>query len=349
MVNIVVVEDTLVSNETLIDAIQQMNLEGGTPTIKKFSWNAGLTKDQFQEKILQIEKGGSEAVEIPDGILDAMKDADYLFVHLAPVSKAMLDAAQNLKLIGTCRGGLEHIYMPGVREKNIPLIHVIRNAEPVADFTLALMYTETRNIARAHLSIRQGQWRKSFSNDPYKTVLANQTVGLIGLGYIGKLVLKRLNALGINVIVYDPYVDQGKIANQGLKVEFYDDIKEVFKSANIISLHMRVTPETTNMINKDLIGLMRPDGYLINTARAAILNKDDLVDALQNKRIAGAALDVLWEEPIPEGDPLLTLDNITLTTHIAGDTVDAIPRAPYLLKDVINEYLKTGISDMLVK
>lgn len=347
---IVVVGDALVSSETLIDASKQIQFPENDKHIefKIFEWFSDLKKEQFQEKILEIEKNGPECVPIPDGICEALVDADYLFVHISPVSKAMIESAKKLKLIATCRGGLEHIALDSVRQKNITLIHVIRNAEPVADFTVGLMYAETRNIARAHYEIKNGHWRKGFSNDPYKTVLANHTVGLVGLGYIGKLVAKRLNALGVKVIAYDPFVDRAKIVKEGINVEFLD-FDQVIKQADILSLHMRLSPETENMINKDVIKNMKPNSYIINTARAGVLNKADLIEALQKKKIAGAALDVSWVEPIEEGDPLLDLDNITLTTHIAGDTIDAIPRAPYLMKSVLNDYFKVGFSDMLIK
>ncbi|QIQ21982.1 2-hydroxyacid dehydrogenase [Zophobihabitans entericus] len=346
---IVVVGDALVSSATLIDAAKQINFpDKGEVQIKTFEWFSDLKKEQFQEKILLIEKNGPEAVDIPAGILEEIVDADYLLVHIAPVSKKMIEAAQQLKLIGTCRGGLEHLALESIKAKNIPLIHVIRNAEPVADFTIGLMYAETRNIARAHNAIKNGEWRKGFSNDPYKTVLANHTVGLLGLGYIGKLVVKRLNGLGVKVIAYDPFVDMAKIKAEGLDVTLHD-LNTVVSQADILSLHMRLSPETENMINKDIINQMKPGSYIINTARAGVLHKGDLIEALQNKRIAGAALDVSWVEPIEPGDPLLSLDNITLTTHIAGDTIDAIPRAPYLLKTVLNDYFRTGVSDMLIK
>lgn len=343
---VVVVGDTLVKSDDLAQAAQQMNL-GADLDIKKFEWFNNLTKDQFQEKILQIEKGGSEAVPIPDGILEELKDAEYLFVHIAPVSKKMIEAAPKLKMIGACRGGMENVNVEEATKHNIQVIHVIRNAEPVADFTLALMYVETRNIARAFYSIKEGKWEKSFANDPYKTTLKNLKVGLVGLGHVGKLVAKRLNALEIETCGYDPFVTASDIAREGLKITLLD-IKELFKTCDIISLHMRVTEDTKNMINKDLISLMKPSAYLINTARAGVLKKDDLVEVLDKHLIAGAALDVFWEEPIPQGDKLLELDNVTLTTHIAGDTIDAIPRSPYLLKDVINDYLAKGFSAMQV-
>lgn len=347
MVKVVVVGDCLVSSETLKEAAQQLDL-GADIEVVEFNWHAELTKDQFQEKILLIEKGGPEAVDIPDGVVHAMRDADYLLVHIAPVSKEMLENAPNLKLIGTCRGGLEHVAVETVKEKNIPLLHVIRNAEPVADFTVGLIYAETRNIARGHKDAMAGKWTKAFPNDPYKTTISNLKVGLIGLGYIGKLVVKRLNALGVEVIAYDPFIDQEKIRKEGLSVAF-KELEEVFSEADVISLHMRVTPETTNMVSDHLLSLMKPSAYLINTARAAVLDKNALISALKDKRIAGAALDVIWKEPIEKTDPLLQLDNVTLTPHIAGDTIDAIPKSPYLLRDVINAYFKLGISDMLIK
>ena len=347
MVKVVVIGDRLVSSDTLKEAAQQLAI-GADVQVVAFNWYAELTKDQFQEKILLIEKGGPEAVDVPPGVIEAMQDADYLLVHIAPVSKEMLQAAQQLKLIGTCRGGLEHIATEVVKEKGIPLIHVIRNAEPVADFTVGLIYAETRNIARGHRDVMAGKWTKAFPNDPYKTTLSQLKVGLIGLGYIGKLVVKRLNALGVEVLAYDPFVDRQAIRQEGLHVTLRGLVVG-FADVDVVSLHMRVTPETTNMVSDRLLSLMKPSGYLVNTARAAVLDKDALMKALQEKRIAGAALDVIWKEPIEMDDPLLQLDNVTLTPHIAGDTIDAIPKSPYLLRDVINAYLEHGTSDMLIK
>ncbi|MED2006248.1 2-hydroxyacid dehydrogenase [Brevibacillus laterosporus] len=343
---IVVVGDALVSSNDLEKAAHQLNINENKE-VEKFEWYSQLTKDEFQEKILEIEKGGSEAVDIPEGICEALVDADMLLVHIAPVSKKMIEAGKNLKFIGASRGGMENVAVEAATERKIPVFHVIRNAEPVADFTVALMYAETRNIARAHHAIKEKRWDKAFSNDPYKTTLANHTIGLIGLGYIGKLVVRRLNGLGVKAIAYDPFVDIEKLRKEGLDIEL-KGLEEVFSEADIVSLHMRVTPETTNMVNDHLLGLMKPSAYLINTARAAVVDREALVKALQNKQIAGAAIDVFWTEPLPENDEFLSLDNVTLTTHIAGDTIDAIPRSPYLLKDVLNDYFEKGYSDMQV-
>ncbi|CAD7482657.1 2-hydroxyacid dehydrogenase [Lacticaseibacillus paracasei] len=347
---VIVIGDALVKSETLKKAVEEMSFTTGINTeIISYEWHSDLTKDEFQKQILKIERGGPEAVDLPEGILKDMPHADYLFCHYAPISKEMLEKSQHLKLIGTCRGGTENVDLEAVREKRIPFLHVIRNADPVADFTIGLMYAETRNIARAHCAIENGKWQKVFSNDRYTTVLSNLTVGIVGAGYIGKQVIKRLNGLQVPVQAYDPFADSKRIHGEGLQVTFIDSLEKLFKTSDIISLHMRVTPQTKNMISKQYLSLMKPNSYLINTARADLIVKDDLVSALKAKQIAGAALDVSWVEPIPDEDPLLALDNVTLTPHIAGATVDAIPLSPFLLKNVVNDYLVKGYSDMLIK
>ena len=140
---------------------------------------------------------------------------------------------------------------------------------------------------------------------------------------------------------------QEKVDEIGLDVKMVSK-EELFKTADIITLHLRVTPETKNSINKEYIGLMKPTAYLINTSRAGVLDKDALVEALQNRTIGGAAIDVFWEEPVPKDDVLLTLDNLTMTPHNAGNVVDALPKSPLLLARTIKEFWDTGKSDMVV-
>ncbi|MDN6835736.1 MAG: 2-hydroxyacid dehydrogenase, partial [Lactococcus lactis] len=319
-----VIGDALVPADNLEKAALSLNIEQPVELVK-YNWFPNLGKEAFQEKIKIIEQEGPEGMEIPDGVLDDLADTDYLLVHIAPISGKMIAAAPQLKLIGTCRGGLEHIALDEVKKRNIPLIHVIRNAEPVADYTLGLIFSLTRNIAFSHVQVMQGKWPKRFANDPYKTTISNLTVGLVGLGYIGKLVAKRLNSLGVKVLAYDPFIDKEKLKLESIEVEFLG-LEDLFRQADVVSLHVRVTPETKEMVNEHLLKLMKPSSYLINTARPDILQKDAFTRVLEDHNIAGAAIDVVWEEPIPIDDPLLKLNNIIITSHIAGDTVDAIPR-----------------------
>lgn len=346
MIKIIVVGDALVSSENMEKAAYMLHLNDEIK-VEKFEWFSELSKDEFQKKILLIESSGSENIPIPDGILAVLPDADYLLVHLAPVSQTMVRAGTNLKMIGVSRGGLENINIQEAAKHNIPVIHVIRNAVPVAEFTLGLILAETRNIAKSHYSIKTGGWEKEFSNAFYKTTLSNLKVGLVGLGNIGKLLVEYLQALNIEVQAYDPFVSAEELMRENITVKKVS-LQEIFENSDIVSLHTRLTEETTGMINKDLLFLMKKNAYLINTARAKLVNKADLLEVLQNKKIAGAALDVFWTEPIPVNDPFLKLDNVTLTAHIAGDTVDAITRSPYLLKNVMNDYFAAGFSKMII-
>lgn len=346
MSKVIVVGDTFVSADTMKESVASMGIPEPLKIVS-LEWQAEDSQEEFQRNLKLIEQKGPEAVDLPAGIVEEISDAEYLFVHLAPISHALLARAKNLKLIGTCRGGVEHIDLVAAREKNIPVVHVIRNAKPVADYTIGLIYTVTRNIALSHAAVMRGEWPKNYPNDPYRTTLSDQVVGLVGLGHIGKMVAQRLNSLGVKVIAYDPFVDQEKVLRSGLDVAFVS-IEELFAQADIISLHMRVTQETEGLVNERLLALMKPGAYLINTARSGLLVKEAFVEVLRERKIAGAAIDVVWEEPIHPDDPLLGLDNLVLTSHIAGDTVDAIPNSPFLLAKTVHEYLKTGESEFVI-
>lgn len=149
------------------------------------------------------------------------------------------------------------------------------------------------------------------------------------------------------MIAYDPFIDQEAVRSSGIDLTFVS-LEALFKHSDIVSLHMRVTPETENLIDRKLLALMQPSAYLINTARPDILVKADFIEVLKKRKIAGAAIDVVWEEPIAADDPLLGLDNLVITSHIAGDTVDAIPKSPLLLAKTVKDYLQTGVSEFIV-
>ncbi|MDU5333788.1 2-hydroxyacid dehydrogenase [Enterococcus sp.] len=346
MSKVIVVGDTFVSAKSLNEAVASMGIPEPVEIVT-LEWRTEDSQEEFQRNLKVIEKEGPEAFAIPVGIMKEIRDADYLFVHLAPVPRKLIEQAKNLKLIGTCRGGVEHIDLAAAREKKIPIIHVIRNAEPVADYTIGLIYTVTRNIALSHAAVMQGDWKKSYPNDAYRTTLSDQIVGLVGLGHIGKIVAQRLMGLGVKVIAYDPFVDQEKLLSSGLEVEVVS-LEELFSKSDIVSLHMRVTSETEKLVDEELLALMKPSAYLINTARPGLLVKEAFINVLKERQIAGAAIDVVWEEPLQLDDLLLKLDNLVITSHIAGDTVDAIPNSPFLLAKKVHEYLKKGESEFLL-
>ena len=342
---IVVVGDTLVSSEYMEEQAKRL-FPGRNKEIVKFDWEV-TTRNEFQKVIFDLEKNGPQARKLSLDIIKELETADVFLGHFAPLSEETLYYAKNLKLIGTCRGGLEHIDVDAATKRNIPVIHVIRNAEPVAEFTISLILNECRNIARSHEAIKKGLWLKTFPNSKFTTVLLEQKVGLLGLGAIGKLVAKKLGNLGVKVIAHDPYVVKEELEQVGISIELVS-LKELFQEADIVSLHIRLSEKTEKLINMELLSLMKPNAYLINTARAGILDEDAIIKVLQERKIAGAALDVFWQEPIPTDHPLLNLENVTLTSHIAGDTIDAIPKAPKLLVNEIIEFLNHEKNDMVV-
>jgi D-3-phosphoglycerate dehydrogenase len=342
---IVVVGDTLVSSDYMEEQAKRL-FPNQNQEIVKFDWEI-TTKKEFQKVISILEKDGPQARDLPKAIIKELETAEIFIGHFAPLSKDTLEKARNLKLIGTCRGGMEHIDIDAATKRNIPVIHVVRNAEPVAEFTISLILNECRNIARSHEAIRKGIWLKTFPNSRFTTVLSEKKVGLLGLGAIGKLVAKKLGNLGVKVIAHDPYVVKDQLEQEGINIDLVS-LKELFQEADVVSLHIRLSEKTEKLVNKELLSLMKPNAYLINTARAGILDEDAIIKVLQEKKIAGAALDVFWQEPIPENHPLLKLENVTLTPHIAGDTVDAIAKAPKLLVNEMIEFLNHKKYDMVV-
>ena len=341
---ILVIGDVVVSLDLLVEAAKSLVPDAEIVTTY---WDTGA-RNEFSRHSLNIEKNGPTAEKIPEDAYEKIVDADMLLVHFCPVPADLIEAGKNLKLIGTCRGGMEHVDVAAATAHNIPVIHCIRNAECTSDFAVGLMFAETRNIARAHMALMNGNWRKTYVNSGYTTSMCDMTLGLMGLGNIGKLVAKKCLGIGMKkVIAYDPWLKQEQLDAQGLDVTLVSE-DELFSTADIVSLHMRLTPETANAVSERQLSLMKPTAYLINTSRAGVLDKDALVKALQDRTIGGAALDVFWDEPIPEGDPLLELDNITLTPHTAGQVVDALPKSPLLLARKIREFWDNGTSDMVV-
>lgn len=331
---IVVVGDAYVSVDDLTRAAVSLGFSDAE--IIPLLWGDG-DKNHFADEVTLIERGGPDAVSCPEGLAAALEEAEVLMVHFCPVPRAVLEGAKKLKLVGTCRGGVENLATDVLTQRGIPLVTIIRNAQAVAEFTLGLMLTETRNIARSHRDIMAGRWPTDFPNSEHTSTLCNLTVGLVGLGNIGALVAQKLAALNIPVIGYDAYMSPEAMAT--LPIRPVDSMEAVFREADVVSLHLRLTEENRGLVNRRLISMMKPTAYLINASRGGLIHEGDLCDTLRKHGIAGAALDVFTDEPLPASHPLLALDNVTLTPHIAGDTVDAIARSPYLLAEKLQHYL----------
>lgn len=345
--NIVIIEDRFVAAEAFEEGLASSKVNVGT--IKKVSWGP-TSQEEWAKKQLNIERNGSEAEPGPEGIDEILAECDLLCVHFCPVSRAMIEKATNLKAILTCRGGLEHINVEAATERNIPVINCIRNAIPVAEFTIGLMISATRNMATSHHDMMQGKWNKDFLNDGSTYTIMNQIVGLVGLGNVGVEMAIRLKAFGCRIIAWDPYADMKRLEANGIAdvIEFKDTLEDVFREADIVSLHLRLVPQTEKLIDKKFFALMKPTAYFINGARGGLINQDDLAEALRERKIMGAALDVFDSEPLRSNSGLTELPNVTITPHIAGKTEEAIPKSPLMLFKEVDGILEKNLTTRIV-
>ena len=210
--------------------------------------------DKLQYRRLEVEKNGPEIEVLDETIEKEGQDANILMGLFVPVSSKVMDTMPNLRIVGVSRAGLENVNVEEATKRGILVFNVQgRNAHAVSDFTVGMMLAECRNIARAHYAIKNGTWRKTFVNSDVVPEIGGRTVGLIGFGYIGKLVAKKLSGFEPNIIVYDPYTSEEDIKNAGAtKVE----LDELLKNSDFISVHARLTDSNKGMIGEREISLM---------------------------------------------------------------------------------------------
>ncbi len=307
-------------------------------------WEPSWDKLQFRR--LEVEKKGPEIEPCEPLVLEHGKDAQVLMGLFIAVSSKVMEAMPNLRIVGVSRAGLENVNVEEATKRGILVFNVMgRNAHAVSDFAVGMMLAECRNIARAYHSIKNGEWRKTFCNSDSIPELGGKTVGIVGFGNIGRLVAKKLSGFETNTIVYDPYTPAESIEEAGCKAV---DLETLFKTSDFVTVHARLTEQNKGMIGASLIDSMKSTAYFINTGRAGLVDQDALAKALKEKRIMGAALDVFTTEPIAKDSPFLELDNVTLTTHIAGTTSDALNNSPYLLSADIASFLKDGKARFII-
>jgi D-3-phosphoglycerate dehydrogenase len=274
-----------------------------------------------------------------------LKEAEIFIVGYEMVSESLLKKLNKLKVIACTRSNPVNIDLKATVKLGIPVIYTPgRNSNSAAEFTMGLLLSEVRNISRAFHALKKGEyvgkevedinnyvekddvvWNLS-GESPYKKFkgyeLSGRTIGFIGLGNIAIRLVNLCKAFNMNIAAYDPYCCRENAERLGVKLL---DLNELLGMADFVSINCKVSPETKGLIGKEQLSMMKSSAYLINTARASIIVQDALIDALTNKKIAGAALDVFWDEPIPSNHPLLQLDNVTITPHLAGASKD-VPR-----------------------
>jgi phosphoglycerate dehydrogenase-like enzyme len=264
-----------------------------------------------------LKQGGFELVYhgqptqlTEDQLLHYLSGIDAALAGSEPYSARVITAHPQLKVIARVGVGYDAVDVEAATRADIAVaIAPGTNQGSVAEHTFTLMLALVKNLIAQHLGVRSGQWPRG-TNIP----LRGQTIGIAGLGRIGKAVATRAQAFEMQVIAHDPYPDTKWAEQHGVPLVSF---AELVRRSDFLSLHMPALPETTHLINAKTLSTMKPTAYLINTSRGAVVNEADLYQALKEKRLAGAGLDVFEQEP-PGNSPLFQLDNVVFTPHAAG-------------------------------
>lgn len=300
------------------------------------------TRHKMRDTVKCIELGGRDKCKLPDGYLEAVEDAEVLMVHLCPVTKEVLQRAKKLKYILCNRGGTENVDVDAALERRIMVItNPAHNANAVAEFTIGAMFSELRNIARSHMAVKNGDWREKYPNSGRIIELKDLTVGIVGFGNVGELVCEKLSGFGCKILVsnlFEPEHTNPRINWE--KVQFVE-FDELIMKSDVISLHAR-SKSKEPLFGKREFKMMKKNAVFINTARSYMVDYKALYDALAQQLIEGAAIDVFEVEPLGADHPFVSLDNITLTNHRGGDTVNSYLDSPAMMLEELKAFLTTG-------
>ena len=272
----------------------------------------------------------------PEQLLQEIGQYDGLIIRSATkVTAEVIEKADNLKAIGRAGIGVDNIDIEAATKRGIIVANAPEsNTVAAAEHTLGLMLAAARHIPAADTSLRGGEWKRS----SFKGVeVSGKTLGLVGLGHVGAIVARGAHGMGMRVLAYDPYVSEDRM--RAMNVDRAETTDEVFENADFISLHVPRTPQTMGMVNEETLGKMKSTAYLINVARGGIVDETAIYNALKEKVIAGAALDVFMEEPNTES-PIFTLPNVVVTPHLGASTAEAQDRAGITAAEQVATALK---------
>ena len=253
------------------------------------------------------------------------------------LTRDLIDQAERLKVIGRAGVGVDNVDVDAATRRGI----VVANAPEstvvsAAEQTIGLLVALARNIPQAHAALKEGRWERSRWGG---VELAGKTLGVIGFGRIGQQVARRALGLGMNVVSYDPFVGQDRFRDLG--VEQAESVEQLLETAEFVTLHSPLTDETRCLIDREAIARMRPGARLVNAARGALVDEQALVEAIRSGKLAGAALDVFSAEPY--AGPLLELDQVVVTPHLAASTDEAQDRAGVIVAEQVAAALDGGI------
>jgi D-3-phosphoglycerate dehydrogenase len=266
-----------------------------------------------------------------DGLADAIAPYDALIVRSQTrVTAEVVEAGENLKVIARAGIGLDNVDLEAATRRGVMVVNAPQsNIVSAAEHTIALLLAQARGIPQADAALRRGEWAR----ERFRGVeLAGKTLGVVGLGRVGAMVVHRAAAFGMRIIAFDPYVSKDRAREMG--VELMPTLEAVLVQADFVSIHLPRTSETESLIGDREIGLMKQGARLVNTARGGIVDEDALVKALKDGHLAGAALDVFAEEPAT-ASPLFEFEQVVLTPHLGASTVEAQDKAGTAIAEMV--------------
>lgn len=304
-----------------------------------------LVSDNLSKQGVEILQKAGLTVDVKtkmpkEELLREIKQYDGLIVRSGTkVTADVLAAAPNLRIIGRAGSGLDNVDLAAATKRGIVVMNTPGgNTVTTAEHTFAMIFALARKIPQATASMKAGRWDK----EKFMGVeLYNKTLGIVGMGQIGSHLAKLAQGAMMQVIAYDPYLAEERARKMGVEIM---GLPELFRRADVITVHTPLTAETQNLINRATIATMKEGVRLINCARGGIIHEQDLYDALKSGRVAGAAFDVFDEEPVKRDHPLVGLDNFICTPHIGASTTEAQENVAIAIAEQMVDYLTRGIA-----
>lgn len=342
--NVLLCGDPQQPSEYMYEALG--HLEDRGVNFERIDWMGNASPAEFRNVTMDMEALGPGSYDT-DEIVAHLNNIDTLVVHKAPVSRELIEGADSLSVIGAARGGTENVNVEAASDNDVTVLHAPgRNRDAVADYAVSMLLSRVREIPFNHAELSTGEWNQVFNPDRLPPDMRETTIGIVGFGHIGRGVARRLAGFETNRLVYDPFVDDKKIREVGSEAA---ELSVLLSESDAVTLHVRLSGDTEEMIGEEEFAQMKSSAYLINTARGGLIDEDALVEALASDEIGGAALDVFQQEPLPDNHPLFDLDNVVLTPHVAGSTRDAVLGGPRIIAAQLTEYLDGETPDYVVQ
>ena len=262
-------------------------------------------------------------------LIPLLEDCDGFIAGLDDITEKVISSTKKLKVISRYGAGVDRVDLAAAKAKNIAVTNTPgANAEAVAELALAMIFNLARRVSFLNEKTKAGEWVRSTGME-----LNGKTIGILGLGAIGKNLAKYTQGLSMKVMAYDPYMDENYAKENNIIIATFD---EVIEQADVISLHLPLTPTTRHLIDKAAISKMKQGALLVNTSRGGIIDEEAAYEALVNHRLGGLGLDAFEVEP-PTGSPLFGLDNVVVTPHTGAHTKEAIDNmAELAVENLIN-------------